>query len=400
MPVQITWDSSSDAGVIVLRAEGAVATRVDLAGAPQVVRTLWLPLAELRNPRIEVAGVERPITQPLRIPDADERLIGVVRGDAVAVQPLFPGSRLIPITVDAATADQPREWDSYDAVLLDADRFGSMDDRSIGRLLGAGVCIVALGTQPETDPAWPWRQVQGLSVLEHGLPNHPGSVEPAVTLAAKGLGLGWPGEVRTQLYLRMTVLAILVIAVALWRPRQWAAVPSVAAIVIVYGVALGAWHERHPGFRHRIGTIAITGGTMTLLDTWRFVTPVRAFDYQHDVTVRPVMRSVDQVRELALSFECSPGTDYAGIYRYTLAPGQVLATRERAVEQRQLARTSGDSGTGPDAAGWTRFVEAIYGPLGWSVAGRRAVEGQRDAFVESWPTLVMRRTPAPATTKP
>ena len=229
-------------GLVDLKISGALPTRADAAPAPPIVPVLALT-DDLRS---------NLFTSPFHPLSENERLVGSVTGE---IPPnLFPGCTLIPHHLDASDPlpGPVLAWQALDAVVLDRPP----PDGAIQILLAGGTDVV-VHSPTAPDQTWPWRRDGPWWILRA-----PWRFAATPTDHAYDAVAAWQAglqtSVRVSLLLQGVIVAILILAVRLWKS------PKAPYAALAIAMAATAWICTQPRQQQ-----AITAGTVLIGDSAR-----------------------------------------------------------------------------------------------------------------------------------
>lgn len=269
-----------------------------------------------KRPRVFVEDQFQPVDGPeLKPLGESERLVGWTTPDAAfARQLLHNPPKLIPITLNPAKPidGNPAAWEMLDAVILDADNAARLDESQIAGLLAGGVTI-AVKTASPPFANWPWKRQGEYSVLKYDPAGPEGTGSTATGFHDKAFlpiadwlpGRTW--EFRRQVLLVATLCCILILALALWRPRMtwlWTLLLTGAMTA-----ALGKWWSTTAAVRQASGEIILlSDGGLTQTDTWTYQTTSapRPSTVEWRNITRPIFASRSGEDDIQTTLICSP----------------------------------------------------------------------------------------------
>jgi hypothetical protein len=282
MPVTVgVTPKTSDESTVGVFSPGAVGTYIRCAGERIEATVPWMPVDDrARRVLVSIPGQagELQAAEALKPLSEHERLIGyagVLPEAATAIAAIvYPEDRLILVPLNPA---QPMPgaaaaWTTLDAVVLDPLAASHLTEARFGTLISHGVAF-AIHTPPEGKPMfphWPWKQQGDWRYLryEPAGPRGAAYVE-AVQRPVNSLTTGWPVEVRRGLWLTAAIFSILMLLLALWRPRF----TVILAVLIagVFGGGLAGWaHLRKPLIIVG-GKVRVISSGITQEDDWAYI---------------------------------------------------------------------------------------------------------------------------------
>jgi hypothetical protein len=268
------------------------------------------------SPRVFVEQPFEPVDGPeLKALGESERLVGWTTPDLpFARQLLHNPPRVIPITLDPARPinGNPAAWELLDAVILDADSAARLTEPQIAGLLAGGVTIAVKSASPPF-PNWPWKQQGRYSVLKYN-PAGPQGTGSSVTgfhenaflpIADWQPGRTW--EFRRKVLIVAALCCILMLALALWRPRRtWLVTLMLTGIMTV---VLGKWWATTATVRQASGEIIVLNDSgLTQTDTWTYQTSSapRPSTVQWRNITRPIFASRSGEVDISTTLVCTP----------------------------------------------------------------------------------------------
>jgi hypothetical protein len=342
---------------------GVIPTRI--RSSTGVRATVPLLILDSRAKRITFANDSSHELQPL--PDTD-RLIGWTTPDEPFVRQLIPSdARIIPILLDPAQPikGQPAAWEALDLILLDATSGQRLTEPQLAALVAAGV-TVAIRTDTPPHPAWPWKRSGAYAVLSRP------PAGPAITPFRDDVYLpvadwqpGLPARARHQILLAAALACILLLALAIGRPRRAALYALLTCIAIA--ALLHVWGKRQLAPRQAAGEILVVDPPLTQTDTWTYqTTPAdRTVTLPWDDTTRPVFASRAGLDEIPVFLECDP-TGRPLAFDIHLPAYRKLAFLTRTL----TPRTPQTPPTLPIASPLKRLAENLYLTPGARLAGQ------------------------------
>jgi hypothetical protein len=327
MPVQV----SGAQGEIRITARGAVPTRVASGGtAPEVIVPLLMTSANATEVSVTV---NREVVKagPLRVLQADDRLVGAFEGNEASAATLFPGEKLITVRVDPAFLNPglALAWDALDALVLDQRARtvpGDPDD-----LVANGTIVAVQSAQPPPSD-WMWEKRGEYWVIDLPIagPNST-EIDPENYVPSYGLEPQEPLAVRQLVVLGATLFAVLVIGAALLlRPRT--AVVSIVLLSFLAGGFAFLGHQ-HGGAREVYqAVIRIHSGQRVQVDNWGYMRSWRQTvnaPQRMNAHLYPMLLSEGQIASLQMELKCaSNGTPSE--MNVTLPPHNTIAWLRRA----------------------------------------------------------------------
>jgi hypothetical protein len=336
VPVRLTGDFPDPGDYWVAAAADNVTSRDDVsrgAGRTSVklrqgrldVTVPWLvtsPVAAKR-PKLVIELRPESATGPDLQPLADhQRLVGhtLPLDPNLARQLLNQGeqggdsAQIIPIPLDPAQPlkSHPCAYELLDAIVLDDATAARLRPDDIPSLLASGVTVAIRTARPPL-PNWPWRRVGEYAVLRHApvgvapAPYHEAAYAPVANWQA-----GWPWSFRRRVLLIAAVCCVLILALALLRPRPvllWSAL-LIAGLL----TAVGKWWSVHLAIQQAGGEIVVlpdpANSNLTQTDAWTYQTTTapRPATLQWRDDSRPIFASPAGVNDVWLTLNCDPAT--------------------------------------------------------------------------------------------
>jgi hypothetical protein len=402
MPVHVTVSPQSAGELNVqLNAPGAISTQVRFDGGKVDATAPWMVVdgrAQTLSWYVYPRKGWTQIGTPLKPLAEHQRLIGYAGVDgqaAVAIATLiFPGDYLIPVPLDPAQPmpGTPTAWETLDAAVLDTAGAKRVGEAGFASLVAQGV-VFAVHTDGKAAapwPNWPWKREGDWWVMRH----HPAgpltaSYSEAVYEPVSSWRSGWPGDVRRAMFLYAVVFSILLMLLALWRPRG-----AVVGAVLISGAFLGGiiyWGNVHKPIQTTGGKIRIIGKGITQDDDWayqtchqRVVSIVRWID-----STRVMFASAGQLDDCMARIVCYPNGDPDFIF-YVLPPKMKVALLSRRCGPKAPSATPLPIITSPLAA----VVKSFYLGPGDRIVGEFPSAPLMSAPyspVQQWPGLIVRR---------
>jgi hypothetical protein len=255
--VQASVGSSSTS----ISGDGCMTVVVDGSAGSMVT-----PVLVEREPHEIICGNQH---LPLHAAGAGERLVGGLDGAEIQMAAaIFPGSRLIPISLDTGELlpGPAVAWETLDAIVLPAEIFSRVSDFQRSTLLGGGVTLIAVGPLPP-DFRWPWHPVGSVWVLSCSLAGPGGDlVNPNVYAAVVNWTPGWSSAVRGQVMGVGALLVLGTIGLSLWPGRLSMGISIGLLLAASGGVAY--WRHTLGAVDHAGGDVIINKGSMTQLDQY------------------------------------------------------------------------------------------------------------------------------------
>lgn len=260
----------------------------------------------------------------------DERLVGATTPDAALAASLFPGRRVIVVTLDLADPlpGPAMAWGALDAVFLDAASAARVTEEQLATLL-ASDAIVAVRADARPIGLGPWRRQGAWWVAGIAPPAPPGLVQPERHAQFAYETPGWPPAVRYKLLLSLGAFSLAVLGVTLWRSRRaWVAC---VLLSLVAAAAIALWCSRQPKTVRSIAA-AISG---VRLDLWSHYAAVTDGEFRHTINAPsgatwPIFFSERHARDVDLHLKC--GSDGSPIaFAGHLKRGQRILFLTRAV---------------------------------------------------------------------
>jgi hypothetical protein len=365
-PVRI---ASTEQSAIEIHAAGAVSATVDVARDGPTTIPLLAETSTLRDLRwVSADGAEHPLPIVLHPLADDDRMIGVVGGDAEAARSLFPKRNVVLVTLDYRPLLQPSPaWESLDAVSFGAAAAAQLRDDQIQMLLAAGT-IILVHSSVAPDSRWPWKRSSDHWILRHEVAGPSLAIDPNVYGPTYSWDRGWPRAFRFKLVVAACVFCILALAITLWRSRY-----AVFAVVMISAMAVGLialFHSRQSPIRSESLGVAIRTSTDVQYDLWSWRTAVR----QTDVTctapalTRPIFGALSRLEQTNARLLCrSDGRPDKFIFH--LQPQQSLAMLTRLVRPQVHVNA-----LAPVDPRWRQFVQDEYLRPTDQIAGQTLIQ--------------------------
>jgi hypothetical protein len=263
------------------------------------------------------------------------------------------------------------------------------DEEERWGLLAAGTAVVVTSGSKPPD-GWPWRRIGSAWVLAPQVSGPSGAVDPRAYDPAYSLRPGQPAPVRRRLVFVGAAVAILVLAVTLWRSRYAAA--GVVALCVAAAAALAAWGgPAMSAPRRGVGAVVVIGPSdFAQVDEWTYVKALRRQAATQPWTgdfMRPVLVSPRHAARVDLRLHC----DAAGPRRFTwrAEPGAPMAFLSRTVA-RDVSTLEPADAPSPLRDLARRAYLSPGDTLGEDVW--LAPSAEPSAWDQTWPSVVVRRT--------
>ena len=273
----------------------------------------WLVMdARAKRPRLFVERTGEAVEGPelVRLGDS-ERLVGFATAvdEGVARRLVGEGAKMIAVPLDPVRPIRGHAvaWELLDAIVLDGSSYARLEEGQVSALLSCGVAVVVRGDRAPGG-GWPWARDGDCWVLRYSPAGpttagfHPDAFEPVADWRG-----GWPWAFRRRLLLMGVAVCIVLVGLALWRPR-WVAVWMVAAVVVASG-AMGFWWRGRLPIRQAGGEIVVVGDRLTQTDGWTY----QASDREVLATLRwtevsrPIFASRGGMDDVWLTLNCDTG---------------------------------------------------------------------------------------------
>jgi hypothetical protein len=364
MPVHVVIDNPATAS-ITLTADGALPLTV--LNSPGSIDTIapWLTT----NSRVQGASwfdtSFHALNLPLQALTDNQRLVALAGVNSAQAAALFPDATIIPIQLNLA---QPlpgptSAWESLDALLLDDAAAARVDEGQLRALLAANT-LVAIRSPRRPAGVWPWQRAGDFWVLR---PQHAGPdslVAPDAYVPTYGWLRGLPFTTRRRALLCASLIAALLLAATLWKPRR--PIFPVAAIALLSSTLWIVWQSRQPPLIELTGRIVVESDGQTQLDRWTWLTSRAATDGTFaavDLT-HPIFFSPAQLTASAMQLFVF-GDSRAPEFRFHLLPRATIAFVSSTVDD-QIDRQSLQPARSPLAS----MAQSLYADQGILVVGQ------------------------------
>lgn len=339
------------------RSKGAGRVSIPLTDSRLDVTVPWFVTdSRAKRPRVFVEDQFAPVDGPeLKPLGESERLVGWTTPDnAFARELLHNPPKLIPIALDPAKPidGNPAAWEMLDAVILDADSAARLDESQIAGLLAGGVTI-AVKTASPPFANWPWKRQGDYSVLKYYPAGPEGTGSTATGFHDKAFlpvadwlpGRTW--EFRRRVLIVATLCCILILALALWRPRMtW-----LWALLLTGAMAggLGKWWSTTANVRQAAGEIIILNESgLTQTDTWTYATTAaaRPATIEWRNITRPIFASKSGEDDIPTTLICTP-TGQPKLFEIQIPAERKIAYLSRTVGPHSPKATADQKLTSP-----------------------------------------------------
>ena len=384
--------------------QGAGRDAINLAdGRVDAVVPWFVTDGRAKHPRLFVEESFEFIDGPeLKLLGESERLVGWTTPDEPFARQLLHGPpKLIPIALDPAQPikGNPAAWEMLDAVILDADSGARLDESQIAGLLAGGVTI-AIRTDRPPFPGWPWKRQGEYAVLKYDPAGPDGTGSTAAGFHEKAFlpivdwQAGRPWEFRRRVLIIAAVCCILLLAIALWRPRMtWLWTLALTGAITF---ALGKWWATTATVQQAGGEIIVLNdGGLTQTDAWTYQTSSapRPSTLQWSDITRPIFASRGGADDIWISLSC----DSTG--RPTQFDIRIPANRKLAF----LSRTAGPHSpkTQPNptiTSPLTPFANEIYLKEGGKIPGQ--LPAAATPQFQQWNAVIIDRRTSPGSVLP
>jgi hypothetical protein len=287
----------------------------------------------------------------------------------------------LPVDTDVLKA-----WELLDAVVLD-----SASTYDLWRVLSAGTAIF-VRTEARPDDQWPWQRVAGGWVLAPRLAGPRSGIFPRAYDLAHALRPGQPATQRRRIVFIGAVVAILALAVSLWRSRY--ATAGVVGLSAVAAATIAVWGgpaTDQP--RRAVGAVVVhhEAAGFVQSDEW---TVVKSFSSRQEAVqdavqslARPVLVSPRHAELAKLRLYC--GTRGPVQFEWRAEPGAPLIFLTRTV----TASAREHDGPANEASPLRDLARQAYLSPGGRIEGEVWYQfnyppGEWD---EEWPSVVVRQ---------
>lgn len=310
---------------------------------------------------------------PLHAVGEDECLVGSLNAeDARKAEAVFPGKRLIWVSLDAADLlpGPSAAWESLDAVVLDCGDFSRISDFERSTLLAGGVTFVAVGERAP-DSRWPWKKSGAGWVLccrvagpQCGVINA-GVYSPTFAWAG-----GWPARVRRQVVGVGVLILLIFFGLML---RDFRGVYFVAIGVCVFAaVGIVCWREALGSVVRGGGDIFVGRDGMLQRDQYVYE---RAREDSNQIvpwagSTHPLFGSRQGMIESGMRLNVSAGGKLS--FGYHAFAGHTMAFLRRSVEPGALQALAST-----DASPMRELVKDQYLDGGNRIGGETSQSGER-----------------------
>jgi hypothetical protein len=304
MPMRV---SAADTDV-KLSADGALSTLV------QSRNGVLVPILIYGSPRELTTATER---LPLHPVSEDERLIGSTMDAVETGHRLFPRQKIIPVSLTAADPlpGPAAAWEALDAVVTDSPAMSRLDDDRRSALLAAGIVLAATG-DVAPDDRWPWKHDGKLWVLrDQPLGPTDRIVDEAIYSPTFAWAPGWSVAVRQEVFGAGVLLAILAIALFLWRSK--ATMAGIILLAVISSGTVAWWRTLLGPVNQAGGDVIVAANGLLQRDTWLYE---RArSDSPRDIAwsgwTHPVFASSEQIEKTGMQVRVSSDGKLSFTYR-------------------------------------------------------------------------------------
>jgi hypothetical protein len=308
----------------------------------------------------------------------DERLIAF-DGDAQRfAQSLFPGEKIVAISVDPSDPlpGAPAAWEALDAIVLDLPAMTRLNSAHRSALLAAGT-ILAVASDTPPDVIWPWKHQGRLWILRH---QPVGPVDQLIDASVFSPTYAWaPGSapaLRRQILIAGALLGIAVVAVAMWRSR--AAVVAIILLSLISTAGAILW-------RHNMGIVDQTGGDIVVAsdslvqrDSWLYERArregIRRVDWNG--SAHPILASISQLQTMQMRIVVTAAGSLA--FEYHAKPGETVSFVQRDVRPGAVS-----DATPSHNSPLRELARDRYLTTGYRIAGEQSVADG------SWNTVII-----------
>jgi hypothetical protein len=382
MPVRVIVQGEP-AGELILSADGAITTSLQLNGAAADVIVPFLVVTEALGPIAWSLpdGRKGTVETKLIALGEQDRLVGYSGGGAGPASGLFAGKTIVPVALDPALPLRgPRAaWETLDAAVLDRD------PRSAALVAGGTAVVVRSEARPNAN-VLPFRRAGDAWVMALDPVGPRGAIVPEAYEPTYGWHPGRPAAVRRQVVLIGVLFSVLAVAATLWRSRL--AVVAVIALCLAACGALAYRSGRLSPVTAARGTVLVRRGDVAQADRWDFYKSMAATTATHrpDPMARPVFASAQHFRRSGIRLTCrSDGQPMAFTFPLTRQTSMAFLTRgAAALSERRVDPAARASPLWP-------LVQDAYLRAGMRVAGEvvEAPPESPSGQTEVWPGVVV-----------
>ena len=407
MPVHVDVSPGSAEEISVhLDAPGSVWTHIRFEGGRIDATVPWFPVDARAGaltwyvpPRHGGTAVQ-PSLKPLT---EHQRIIGYAGVEATAAlvvaRAIYPADELLPIPLNPALPlpGIAAAWQTLDAVVLNRSAMQRVGEARFASLVAEGVAFAVLPGDDVKEtagppwPKWPWNPLPGGGWVIHYQPSGPSAVNysDAIYEPVAAWRTGWPTLIRTRLFFLAAVFSILILLLALWRPRFVA----IGAVILsgAFVAGLLTWGKARKPTLTCGGKIRIVSHGITQDDDWAYETchqhissTIRWVD-----TTRLIFASAAQLDACVARLVCSSNGDPDYIF-FDLPAKTKIALLSRRCGPRAPSVSPSPAITSPLA----EVARNLYLRPGDQFIGQlpsSPLIGEPYAPVVQWPGIVIRR---------
>ena len=407
MPVHVDVSPRSQEEISVhLDAPGSVWTRIRFEGGRIDATVPWFPVDSRATaftwyvyPRRSGERVQ-PALKPLA---EHQRIIGYAGVEAMAAisvaRTIYPGDELLPIALNPSLPlpGIAATWQTLDGVVLNTAALQRVGEARFASLVAEGVAFAILPGGGNADevrapwPNWPWKHLPGGAWVIHYQPSGPSAMtyDDAVYQPVAAWRSGWPAMIRLRMFMLAGAFSVLILLLALWRPRYVAVCAMILSGALVGGLII--WGKARKPMLTCGGKIRIISPGITQDDDWAYETchqlttsTIRWVD-----TTRVVFASPAQLDACAARLVCYPNGDPDFIF-FNLPGKTKIALLSRRCGPQAPSVVPSPAITSPLA----EVAKNLYLRPGDQFIGQlpsSPLIGEPYAPVVQWPGIVIRR---------
>ena len=400
MPVDVAVTPRSAAeNSLNLTSPGSVWTFVRFEGGRIDTTVPWMPIDERARalewyvPPRKGGAVVEPVLKPL---DEHQRLVGYAGIDAESARSvaasIYPGDSLIAVPLNPAMPlpGSAAAWETLDAVVLDSAAAQRVGESRFANLVSSGVAFAIRG-EAAPWPYWPWKR-EGLWQVLHFRPAGPSAsaYDEAIYEPVASWRSGWPEEVRGGFMKLLVVYSIVVLLLALWKPRFAAVGAVICSGILLAG--LSEWGKHRKPTQTVGGKVRLIGPGLTQDDDWAY-----QISHQDTTSVIPwvnttriLFASAGQLDRSGARIVCYPSGDPDYVFYSLPAKTKIALLCRRCGPQAPNVTAQETTVTSPLAP----LIKEAYLRPGDRILGEfpcASLIGERYAKVQQWQGVMIKR---------
>jgi hypothetical protein len=324
MPVHVVIDNAATES-ITLSADGTIP--LTILNSPGSIDTVapWLATSSRVQGASWFDTSAHALNLPLQPLTDNQRLVALAGVDPAQAAALFPDATVIPIQLNLTDPlpGPTYAWESLDALLLDDAAAARVNEGQLRALLTANT-LVAIRSPRRPVGDWPWQRSGDFWLLRLHRAGPDSLVAPDAYLPTYGWVRGLPLSARRSALLGALLIAALLLAATLWKPRR--PLLPVAAVALLGSTLWIIWQSRQPPLIELTGRIVVESDGLSQCDRWTWLTSPVAVDGTFAAVdlAHPIFFSAAQLTSLSTQLFVF-GDSRAPEFRFHLLPSATLA---------------------------------------------------------------------------